>query len=76
MYNINYFDFILGMKRRVIVKGNSAAEFVANETKDESFLGVRLLSKNPLYYNGGDCLRFHLVYKDASLIIESNIERT
>ena len=46
MYNINYFDLILGMKRRVIVKGNSAAEFVANETKDESFLGVRLLSKN------------------------------
>ena len=62
MYNINYLDFILGMKRRVIVKGNSAAEFVANETKDESFLGVRLLSKNPLYYNCGDCLRFHLVY--------------
>ena len=78
MYNASHFVFILGMTRRVIVKGNSAAEFVANETKDESFLGVRLLSKNPLYYNGGECLRVHLVYKDgnASLIIESNIERT
>ena len=47
MHNVNYFAFILGMKRRVIVKGNSAAEFVANEPKDDSFLGVRLLSKDP-----------------------------
>ena len=57
MYNSNSLFFIIGMKRRAIVKGNSAAEFVASKPKDESFLGVQLFSKTTLYYNNGDCSR-------------------
>ena len=46
--NISGF-FSAGKKRKAIVKGNSAAGFVAPLPEEESYLGVRLLSKHWLF---------------------------
>ena len=68
MYISNLLVYIVGIKRRAIVKGNSAAEFVSNKPNDESLLGVRLLSKTISYYNSGngtDYIKFIMIAYNA-----------